>query len=188
MGVFGGGGGALLYLVISGIDINRGRRGAKARDTQTAMCFQSQAFGSLHSLLPNAPENNPTVFFPPACWKWPNHCQEEECEAFPGAVRDVRALRRPLRFRQLGYSRAHSTQTPNSWSQLLPRSSSKTIPKNTRSHLLLSSLPLHERDFSSHLSLYCLLLWAEKRTFYTKTPNWLYLSYTICLTLKSLHV
>ena len=60
--------GALLYLVISGIEI-RGRRGAKARDTQTAMCFQSQSFGSFHSLLPNAPENNPTVFFPPACWK-----------------------------------------------------------------------------------------------------------------------
>lgn len=28
------------------------------------MCFQSHASGSLHSLLPNAPENNPTVFFP----------------------------------------------------------------------------------------------------------------------------
>lgn len=90
------------------------------------MCFQSQASGSLHSLLPNAPENNPTVFSP-ACWKWPNYCQEEECEAFPGAVCDVRALRRPLRFRQLGYSR--STQTPNSWSQPLPRSNSQTIPK-----------------------------------------------------------
>lgn len=28
------------------------------------MCFQSQPSGSLHSPLPNAPENNPTVFFP----------------------------------------------------------------------------------------------------------------------------
>lgn len=28
------------------------------------MCFQSQSSGSLHSLLPNAPKNNPTVFFP----------------------------------------------------------------------------------------------------------------------------
>lgn len=43
----------------------RGRRGAKTqRYSQTAMWFQSQSFGSLHSLLPNAPENNPTVFFP----------------------------------------------------------------------------------------------------------------------------
>lgn len=28
------------------------------------MCFQSRFLGSFHSLLPNAPENNPTVFFP----------------------------------------------------------------------------------------------------------------------------
>ncbi|KAK5889138.1 hypothetical protein CesoFtcFv8_015167 [Champsocephalus esox] len=28
------------------------------------MCFPSQFFGSFHSLLPNAPENDPTVFFP----------------------------------------------------------------------------------------------------------------------------
>lgn len=57
--------------------------------------------------LPNAPETN-LLCFSPACWKWLNYYQEEECEAFPGAVCDVRALRRPLRFRQPVYSREHS--------------------------------------------------------------------------------
>lgn len=54
----------LLHLLVTGGE-EEGRRGAKATDTlKTAMCFQSQFLGSLHSLLPNAPENNPTVFFP----------------------------------------------------------------------------------------------------------------------------
>lgn len=34
-------------------------------------------------------------------------------------MRDVSTQRRPLLFRQFGYSRAKSTQIPNSWNQLL---------------------------------------------------------------------
>lgn len=117
---------ALLYLLVSGGE-GEGEVLKPQILSTTAMCFQSRFLGSLHSLLPNAPENNPTVFFPLVFWKWPNNCQEEECEAFPGAVHDVSAQRRPLLLRQFGYSRAHSTQIPNSWSQLLLLRSSKTI-------------------------------------------------------------
>lgn len=77
-------------------------------------------------MVPNAPENNPAVFFPQPFWKWPNNCQEEECKAFPGAVGDVRAPRRPLLFRQLGYSRAHSTQNSQQLEVTNPPSSNCT--------------------------------------------------------------
>lgn len=106
------------------------------------MCFQSQPFGSLHSMVPNAPENNPAVFFPQPFWKWPNNCQEEECKAFPGAVCDVRALRRPLLFRQLGYSRAHSTQNSQQLeaTKAPPPSNSKTIQRRETLSLTSGSL------------------------------------------------
>lgn len=131
------------------------------------MCFQSQPFGSLLSLLPNAPENNLALFFPPACWKWPNYCQEEECEAFPGAVRDVGALRRPLLFRQFGYSRAHSTQNSQQLESTAASLRLQNSPKYTHTHThirkythtshLLSSQPC---VCASHLGLCSFLLWA----------------------------
>ncbi len=62
MGVFGGGSAPSCDFKNR---IQQGRRGAKARDTLKPPCvFNLSPFGSLHSLLPNAPENNPTVFFP----------------------------------------------------------------------------------------------------------------------------
>lgn len=112
--------GCQLYFVISGIEYNMEGEVQKARDTLKPPCvFNLSPLAPSTLYSQNAPKNNPTVFFPRLCWKWPNYCQEEECEAFPGAVRDVRAQRRPLRFRQPGYSRALGAQTPNSWSRLL---------------------------------------------------------------------
>lgn len=98
------------------------------------MCFQSQLFGSRLSLLPNAPENNPTeFFFSTVFWKWPNYCQEEECEEFPGAVCDVRAHRRPLRIRQPGYSRAEHSQPklPTAGDERCLAPTPKQTPKKT---------------------------------------------------------
>lgn len=109
MGVFGGG---FSLSCDFRNRIQQGRRGAKARDTLKPPCVFNLSPLARSTLCSQKLQKIILLCFSPACWKWPNYCQEEECEAFPGALRDVTAPRRPLRFRQLGYSRAHST--PNS--------------------------------------------------------------------------
>lgn len=111
-----------------------GRRGTKARDTLKPPCVFNLGPLAPSTLCSQMLQKIILLCFSPVFWKWPNNCQEEECEAFPGVVHDVSALRRPLLFCQFGYSRAHSTKTPNSWSQLLPSSSSKTIQKKRMVH------------------------------------------------------
>lgn len=64
--MFGRGGGGA-DSIISATEHNRENELLKHKGSDTlklAMCFQSRSSGSFHALLPNAPENNPTVFFP----------------------------------------------------------------------------------------------------------------------------
>lgn len=94
---------------------------------KTSMCFQSQFLGSLHSLLPNAPENNPTVFFP---WFSGNDLTARKRNVKHSLELCVTSARRggPCSSASLDIP-AKSTQIPNSWSQLLLLRSSKTIQK-----------------------------------------------------------
>ncbi len=134
------------------------------------MCFQSQSFGSLHTLLPNSPENNPTVFFPRIAGNDLTTARKRNVkhslELFVTSERwggpcasaslDIPEHTQP----KLPTAGVNCCLTPT------PKQSKKntSLPPPTLSALCVT-------DCSSHLGLCCLPLWADNNAFSYLKPD-----------------
>lgn len=104
------------------------------------MCFQSQSFGSLHSLVPNAPENNPTVFFPRLSGNDLTTARKRNVKHSLELFVTSERWGGPCSSASLDIPEHTQPKTPNSWGRLLPLSNSKTIPRKETLSLTSGSL------------------------------------------------
>lgn len=96
------------------------------------MCFQSQLLGFLLSLLPNAPENNPTVFSPRFSGNDLTTARKRNVKNSLELFVTSEHIGGPCASASLDIPEHTQLKTPNSWSQVMPCSNSKTDPKTPK--------------------------------------------------------
>lgn len=125
----------------------------KANSTLKHHVFSILSSGSFYTLFPNAPENNPSVFFPQLAGNDLTIARKRNVKHSLELLVTSEERGGPCAPPQPGNSRARWTPTPNSWSQLLPRSHSKTISDTHAS--LFSTLCV--KHYTAHLGLRVIL-------------------------------